>query len=788
MLQRSCGFVLIAIALTVLACGTSWAKHAAAGSAASQSAQTNAAATEALKPAQVDGFMAKLSDAQARSLLAEKLKEEAKDRQSQQEVHALGIPVLADLFYSQEQALNGLLGQVDSLFSGAEDTPALWTATWERLTEGQGVPYLLAALAKAALALLAGLIAEWIFRRATRPLHDQLQRAIPQERMQRVGTIISRLVLDALGLLCFAAISFLAFVAMFPRMTPAHGTASIVIIGVFYYRIIRYALGLLLSPNTPSLGLLGITGETARFIHRWLMRIILAGLVIGVSSSILKQVGKSQELFLLTQSSAGLLAGLLLAAMILSCRKDVAASILASCDVTPPPPSRRLLADFWHYPALAYALGIGCYWTLRMALHGDVTILKLVYSLFLIPICIGLDIWMQRLLRIVTGEDRVIIDMAPAATTADEASPEAEAAAIRDRISGGGIGHIAPMIRKVFRFVLAAFLIFATFHIWGLDIPLGWLFARNVMSIILVLLLGLLSWELVKVAIDRKLRDEMQLPGEDMEEGTGVGSRSATLLLLLRKFIMCVLFVIVSLIVLSSVGVDIGPLIAGAGVIGLAIGFGAQTLVKDIIAGVFFLIDDAFRIGDYVETGSAKGTVEQISLRSLKLRHPRGMVFTVPFGGLKTVKNFSRDYIVSKLQFRIDYDSDINKIRKIIKRINKELQENPDHKRAMLSSLKSQGVRRMEDSAMILQVKFKSIPGQQFTVESEIFRLIQSYFKEQGIRFAHRNVTVYLPPETSGRDGHEHAAIGAAAAAAVAQAEAEEEAKALEAGSSKDSA
>ena len=168
------------------------------------------------------------------------------------------------------------------------------------------------------------------------------------------------------------------------------------------------------------------------------------------------------------------------------------------------------------------------------------------------------------------------------------------------------------------------------------------------------------------MAIDRKLRDEMQLPGEDMEEGTGVGSRSATLLLLLRKFIMCVLFVIVSLIVLSSVGVDIGPLIAGAGVIGLAIGFGAQTLVKDIIAGVFFLIDDAFRIGDYVETGSAKGTVEQISLRSLKLRHPRGMVFTVPCGGLKTVKNFSRDYIVSKLQFRIDYDSDINKIRKII--------------------------------------------------------------------------------------------------------------------------
>lgn len=775
MLRRSCGLMLCAIALVILACGPSWAKHPV-GVAPAQ-AQANTASGQELKPGQVDGFMAKLSDAQARRLLAEKLKEEADDRQARQNVHALGIPLIAELFFSQEQALDGLSEQIAALFTDAEDAPALWPETWRKLTNGQGASYLFAALGRAFLALIAGLIAEMVLRRATRPLHEQLQRAIPQERMQRIGTILSRLVLDAFGLLCFAVVSFLTFLAVSPRQTPAHGIASILIIGVYYYRIIRYALRLLLSPDAPRLGLLGLPEAAAGFIHRWLMRITLAGLFIGVGSAVLKRVGQSQELFLLTQSSAGLVAGMLLSAMILSCRKDVAAAILSSVSVTPPGPSRRLLADFWHYPALIYALGIGGYWTLRMALHGDVTILNLVFSLFLIPICIGLDIWMQRLLRIVSGEDRVIIDLEPTGSGGDAAPASDTMSGFRDRVSGGGIGHIAPMISKVFRVVLAAFLVFATFRIWGIDIPLGWLFARNVMSIILVLLLGLLTWELVKVAIDRKLRDEMQLPGEDMEEGTGVGSRSATLLLLLRKFIMCVLFVIVSLIVLSSMGIDIGPLIAGAGVIGLAIGFGAQTLVKDIIAGVFFLIDDAFRIGDYVETGSAKGTVEQISLRSLKLRHPRGMVFTIPFGGLKTIKNFSRDYIVSKLEFRIDYDSDINMIRKIIKRINKELQENPEHKRVMLSAVKSQGVRRMEDSAMILQVKFKSVPGQQFGVESEIFRLIQKYFKEQGIRFAHRNVTVYLPPETGGRDSHGQAAIGAAAATAIAQAE--DEAKAL---------
>lgn len=780
--------MLCAIALVVLSMGgVSWAKHPPAFSGPAQQTPPAGPAAADLRPDQVDGYMAKLSDTQARRLLTEKLAEEARARETRQNVHAIGIPVIAELFFRQEQALTSLAAQITSLFNDAEDAPALWPATWRKLTNGQGAPYLLAALGKAALALLAGILVERLVRRATRPLHDQLLRAIPLERLQRVGMLIASLVLDALGLLGFVAASFLLFLAVFDRGTPAHGVGSVMLIGVYYYRLVRYAARLILAPDTPRLGLLGLSEEAARFIFRWLMRISLAGMVIGMCSAILQRVGGSTELSLLVHSTAGLAAGLLLSFMVLACRGRVAAFILTSGGPEDTGPMRRFLADFWHYPALAYSLGIGGYWSLRMALHGDMTILTLIFSLFLIPVCIGLDIWMQKLLGIAAGEDREIIRIDSAPTREGGAAPGAHPDGAFDNAcvcpERRGMSHVVPLVRKAFRFVLGLFLVFATFHIWGIDIPLGWLFARNVMSVIIVLLLGLLTWEMVKVAIDRKLRDEMQLPGEDMEESTGVGSRSATLLLLLRKFIMCVLFVMVSLIVLSSVGVDIGPLVAGAGVIGLAIGFGAQTLVKDIIAGVFFLIDDAFRIGDYVETGSAKGTVEQISLRSLKLRHPRGMVFTIPFGGLKTVKNFSRDYIVSKLEFRIDYDSDVGQIRKIIKRINKELLENPEYKRVMLSDVKSQGVRRMEDSAMILQVKFKSMPGQQFPVEGEIFRLIQKYFKEQGIRFAHRNVTVYLPPETGGREGMIEAGA-AAAAAAIAQAE--DEAKALRPDSSKD--
>jgi small-conductance mechanosensitive channel len=218
-------------------------------------------------------------------------------------------------------------------------------------------------------------------------------------------------------------------------------------------------------------------------------------------------------------------------------------------------------------------------------------------------------------------------------------------------------------------------------------------------------------------------------------------------------------------------GINIGPLIAGAGVIGLAIGFGAQTLVKDIIAGVFFLIDDAFRVGDFIETGGTKGSVEHISLRSLRLRNARGPVHTIPFGSMGTVTNMSRDYIITKLDFRVRYDTNVDKVRKIIKKINKKIQKDEEMGPNLLGKIKSQGVKELDDSAMIMRLKFKSIPGEQFVIRREVYRMIQESFREQGIEFAHRNVTVYMPPGEEDAELDKKAKAGAAAALAATQAE-----------------
>jgi small-conductance mechanosensitive channel len=285
-----------------------------------------------------------------------------------------------------------------------------------------------------------------------------------------------------------------------------------------------------------------------------------------------------------------------------------------------------------------------------------------------------------------------------------------------------------------------------------------------------------------------------------MEEGGAGGTRKGTLLVLLRKFVLAVLVVIVTMILLSEIGIDIGPMIAGAGILGLAIGFGAQTLVKDIISGVFFLVDDAFRVGDYVETGGTRGSVEHISLRSLRLRHHRGAIHTIPFGTMNSVANYSRDYQIMKLEFRVRYDTDVNKVRKIIKKINKEIMKDKELAAGLLDKVKSQGVKALDDSAMIMRVKFKTVPGKQFVVRKEVFRLMQEAFSEQGVEFAHRNVTVYLPQDESsaetekegaGKDAPPSGAKDkkeiehAAAAAAQALIQEEEEKKQQEAASKK---
>jgi small-conductance mechanosensitive channel len=172
-------------------------------------------------------------------------------------------------------------------------------------------------------------------------------------------------------------------------------------------------------------------------------------------------------------------------------------------------------------------------------------------------------------------------------------------------------------------------------------------------------------------------------------------------------------------------------------------------VVRDIISGMFYMLDDAFRVGEYIQSGNYKGTVESFSLRSIKLRHQRGPLFTIPFGSLGAVQNMSRDWVIVKDFIGITYDSDIDKAKKLIKQIGQELAKDPDLGPSILQPLKMQGVEQFDDYGMRVRTKMMTKPGEQFMVRRRANAMIKKAFDENGIRFAIPKVQVAHDAESS---------------------------------------
>ncbi|MEJ2363614.1 MAG: mechanosensitive ion channel family protein [Deltaproteobacteria bacterium] len=762
---------------------------------------------EDLSGDRIDGFMATLSDQQARRLLIEELKKKATA-----EAVTAGAGESSERGSSLRQFVDeadagasAIFKRIRGIFRESASVVSQWRALIALLSDKQGTVSLLITLVGLIGLIGAGLLGESLLLRLTENFRDQLLSSVPLGSLEKLGRILLRLLLTALGVAAYILFTLVLFVVFYDK-----GNASYVIVGTYlivsYYLLaIIFLARVVLSPGAPALRLVPMADEDATFLYRWFLRITIVAAVIAGASGIVRNIVMSEELYLLLYSASGLSVILLIVVMIWQSRQRVAQAICrdaaeGTCDYSP---LRAGLAKSWHILAILYVIIMGVFWQISALIEGKGTVLKLISSLFLIPLFIGIDQWGERMLKVASGELPETFDLSGDEKVEPGADPEAPG----ELPTGyeppwdekGVTRSYIPLVKRIFRIVLVLALLFLFLRLWEIDLSVTKIFSSTLLSIIVAVLLGLFVWEYTKTLIDKKLEEEFSGDGEELEEGGGAGgTRKGTLLMLLRKFVLTVLVVIVMMIVLAQIGVNIGPMIAGAGIAGLAIGFGAQTLVKDIISGVFFLVDDAFRVGDFVETAGAKGSVEKISLRSMRLRNARGPIITIPFGDMKTVTNFSRDYQIMKLDIRVRYDTNIKKVKKIIKKINQKIQEDPELGPTLLDSIKSQGVKAMDDSAMIMRVKFKTVPGKQFAIRRVVFQRIQEAFRKEGIQFAHRNVTVYLPPEeTAGESKEEKESkdetlppptdegkLQAAAAAALAIAQEEDEAE--EGGKEKD--
>jgi small-conductance mechanosensitive channel len=240
-------------------------------------------------------------------------------------------------------------------------------------------------------------------------------------------------------------------------------------------------------------------------------------------------------------------------------------------------------------------------------------------------------------------------------------------------------------------------------------------------------------WITLRTAIDQRLS---RLPPPGAHRGPDASSRMLTLLPLLRVSAAVLLLVMLVLSSLWALGLEITPLLAGAGIVGIALGFGAQALVRDVIAGIFYLAEDAFRIGEYIEAGgNTKGAVERITLRTVALRHHNGPLHFVPYGALGTVRNTSRDWVIEKFNLPLPIDADSEKVRKLIKKVGEELMADAEVGHLLLEPLKGK-LYRVDPGVKIFRCKFRTAPGNQFDVRAQAYKRIEAALKAIGVGFA----------------------------------------------------
>lgn len=263
---------------------------------------------------------------------------------------------------------------------------------------------------------------------------------------------------------------------------------------------------------------------------------------------------------------------------------------------------------------------------------------------------------------------------------------------------------------------------------------------------------AILAWEVSSAVIEHRLRQ--------LEGPVGYGPRSQrlrTFLPLLRNVIFIFIVTIAGLLILSELGVNIAPLLAGAGVIGLAIGLGSQTLVKDVISGLFILFEDTVNVGDVVELDGRGGVVEAISIRSIRLRDVSGAVHTIPFSNVTTVKNMTKDFAYYVFDLSVGYGSDLTQVVEVLKRVDEEARSDPDLGRDIIEPIGIDGLDRFADSALVIRARVKTWPGKQWRVGRSYNQRIKQAFDAAGIEipFPHQ-VEIQrreAPAKTAGPDG-----------------------------------
>lgn len=597
----------------------------------------------------------------------------------------------------------------------------------------------------------------WLLSRPRAALGARLPGGLPAKLL----LLLARLVIDLLPMASFALAGFgLLSATEAPRAVRLASltilNASLIVQGVLVVSRV------LLSPRTAHLRLARVSDETAHYLLIWIRRVTIIGVYGYFVGEAMRVLGLPATPHAAWLKLVGLLVTGMLIVLILQNRQAVARALRgraepaqdgrddalravlageASGDEPGPTPAqarrhaalslvRQRLADVWHILAIFYLGAVYLIWALEIAGGFDFVLRATLVT--------GAILVVFRLLS--EGLDRLVEQGLKVPDDVRNAYPGLEERANR----------YLPFLRRVAQGVLGLFTLLLLLQAWGAD-ALSWLgsdlgqrVASSAVTILVVLALALVVWEMVNGAILRYLN-------ATDDQGTRLvrSARMRTLLPLLRNALTIFLVTMAGLIVLSEMGVNIAPLLAGAGVIGLAVGFGAQTLVKDVITGLFILIEDTIAVGDNVTVGGLSGGVEAMSIRSIRLRGYDGAVHTIPFSSVTTVTNSTKDFSFYVLNVTVDYAMDTDKVVAVLRDIGAQMQAEPEFAANILGPVEIAGVDAFQDSAVLVKGRIKTRAGQQWEIGREFNRRMKKRFDADGITIPFPQQVLHINPGSS---------------------------------------
>jgi moderate conductance mechanosensitive channel len=281
------------------------------------------------------------------------------------------------------------------------------------------------------------------------------------------------------------------------------------------------------------------------------------------------------------------------------------------------------------------------------------------------------------------------------------------------------------------------------------------------LSVVFILLLATLAAQLSRRAIarmalrmkdpdaprGRRLRARIGIDAATRVEDARRAQRADALSALATSVVTVIIWTVAVIMVLGQFAIHLGPLIAGAGIVGVAVGFGAQDLVKDFLSGVFMLVEDQYGIGDIVDVGEASGVVEGVTLRSTRIRDVHGTLWHVPNGEIRRVGNMSQEWARALLDVPIAYGADIDVAGELLRRVAVEMAHEADYRELFLDDPAMWGVEQLAADAVVLRLVIKVVPGQQWSIMRELRRRIKNAFDVAGVEVPFAQRTVWLRTE-----------------------------------------